>query len=339
MNLLKSSIYIVSSLVALLCLGGCERDPNEEPSSNAIRKIISDNAGLQWILTDDGLHCFNGTNWDDIQNFPVGNHYKFVNGCLNNNDGNEIWFAGNAGSTMFSLGTNSVISKTNVTSSSSELVSDSVSAVAVDFNNIKYFGTAKGISINEGENWALFSGRENEEILSEFEITDIATAKNGWVYASTYGGGVSRFKYTDAVSGATLFDSVWSQMKSNYVNTVIIVDDTCQFYGTNRGASLHTNEYTKDIEAWHSYTSADGLPSDTVMAIAKEQDGTVWFGTTAGLARLSGDQITSFTTNDGLISNRIKTISIDKEGSIWIGTEKGISLYKNGSFTTVLVGM
>jgi len=338
MNFLKSSIYLASGLILLLGLEGCDRNEDEGPNSNNIKKIISDKSGLKWIVTDDGLHCLDGSNWDNIQNFPVGNHYKFLDGNLSNFKENEIWFAGNTGSIMFSINDAGINFRKDYTSKSSGLLSDSITAVAVDSKDTRYFGTSKGLSINDGENWSSFYGRDTEEILKEYKITSIGTAKNGWVYAASYGGGVSRFKYTDAVSGATLFDSVWSQLKSNYVNTVVIVDDTCQFYGTNRGASLHTNEYTKDIDSWHSYTTEDGLPSDTVMSIAKAEDGTVWFGTTAGLARLSGDQMTNFTTIDGLISNRIKTISIDKDGSLLIGTEKGISHYKNGNFSTVLVG-
>lgn len=338
MNFLKSSIYIAFCLIVLLGLGGCDRNEVDIPNSNNIKKIVSDNYGLQWIATDDGLHCFDGIKWDNIQNFPIGNHYKYLDGKLSDFSENEFWFAGNTGSIMFSLNADGITSRKVYTSKSSGLLSDSVSAVAVDSKNTRYFGTSKGLSIYDGVKWSPFYGRETEEILKEYRISSIGTAKNGWVYAATYGGGVSRFKYTDAVSGATLYDSVWSQLKSNYVNTVVIVDDTCQFYGTNRGASLHTSEYTKDIDSWHSYTTEDGLPSDTVLSIAKAADGTVWFGTTAGLARLSGDLMTNFTTIDGLISNRIKTISIDKDGSLWIGTEKGISHYKNGSFSTVLVG-
>jgi ligand-binding sensor domain-containing protein len=203
------------------------------------------------------------------------------------------------------------------------LLSDEVSAVAVDALNTKYFGTSLGLSILKNDQWSGFIGRTTEEILRDYKISSIATAKNGWTYAATSGGGVSRFRFTDAVSGATTYDSVWAGLKSNFVNTVIIVDDTCQWYGTNRGAAFHTSHYTR-ID-WTGYTKVDGLVSDSVLSIAKDQNGNIWFGTNNGVSRLSGSQWSSFTTKDGLINNHVNTISIDTDGSVWFGTNNGIS--------------
>jgi len=324
-------------LFSMLLISACVKDDIKSPTSNNIKKIITDKNGLKWIATDNGLHSYDGTKWDQFRGFPFGNSYKYEDGNISSSNDGEIWFAGNTGSIMFKFNETAIESKKVYTKNSSGLLSNSVTAVAADQFDTRYFGTSLGLSINKGDKWESFVGRKNEEILREYKITSIATAKNGWIYAATYGGGVSRFKYTDAVSGATLFDSIWSQLKSNYVNTVIIVDDTIQWYGTNRGACLHISHYTKEIFDWQSYTTAEGLPSDTVLSIAKDLDGNIWFGTTAGAARLNGTQITVFTTADGLVSDKINTISADTDGSLWFGTNKGLSQFKDGNWKTARV--
>jgi ligand-binding sensor domain-containing protein len=314
----------------------CVKDDANVPVSNVIRKIVSDKNGVKWIATEKGLHIFDGVVWDQYRNFPRGNSYKFSDLCISKASDDEIWLAGNSCIYMYRIDAASIIESVNYKGLEG-LLSDSVTAIETGANDVRYIGTTKGLSIFKTLPLVSFFGRDGEEILREYRISSIAAAKNGWVYAATYGGGVSRFKYTDGVSGATTFDSVWSQLKSNYVNTVIIVDDTCQWYGTNKGASFHTSHYTKVYSDWTSYTQADGLISDTVLSIAKDLEGNIWFGTKYGVSRLSGEQFTSFNTADGLISDKVNTISVDNNGVIWFGTDEGISSYHDGVWESIKV--
>jgi len=213
-------------------------------------------------------------------------------------------------------------------------MADSVSAIGIDQNNVKYIGTSDGLSILQGTKWVQFMGRRGEEILSKYKISAIATTTDGRIYAATQGGGVSSFKYTDAVTGATTFNQPWaSGLVSDTVFTVIVVDGSHQWYGTNRGASLHTSEYAKVKEDWIFYSTLDGLICDSVYAIGKDPSGNVWFGTHKGISKFNGTNWVNYTTKNGLIDNKINTLAIVTVGSVWFGTDKGISHFSNNQWT------
>lgn len=335
MHLHNNSIYSVLILLLVVLFYGCRKDETNvvfELPSNVIHKIVTDKYGTKWIATEKGVVCFDGEKWNPYPDIPFENNKLITDLAISPMEGNEIWLAGNQGVSFMKFNPGDILVSGKLTANENELLSDIVTAVAVDTSNVKYFGTSMGLSIYSNELWTAFTGRSTEQILAEFPITSIAAAKNGWIYAATYGGGVSRFKYTDAVSGATTFDSDWSGLRSNYVNDVIIVDDTCQWYGTNNGAAFHSSHITKSLTDWVKFSKADGLISDTVLSIAQDANGNVWFGTNAGVCRLSDHNFTSFTVSDGLISNKVSAISIDTDGSVWFGTDKGISHYKNSAW-------
>lgn len=68
---------------------------------------------------------------------------------------------------------------------------------------------------------------------------------------------------------------------------------------------------------------ADGLPEDTVQALAQTSDGYLWVGTTGGLARFDGSHFHLYTHNSAvpLGDNSIFCILKARDGSLWLGTE------------------
>jgi hypothetical protein len=98
-------------------------------------------------------------------------------------------------------------------------------------------------------------------------------------------------------------------------------------------------EATATAEAqarWTTYTTADGLASDEVYAIAQAADGSMWFGTNNGVSRLNSQgQWTTFTTADGLASDVVPAIIESADGALWFGTWSGVSrLDSQGRWTT-----
>jgi signal transduction histidine kinase/ligand-binding sensor domain-containing protein len=84
-----------------------------------------------------------------------------------------------------------------------------------------------------------------------------------------------------------------------------------------------------------SWQTDDGLPQNTVNAIAQTRDGFLWVGTNGGLARFDGVRFLKFGLQDGLRSVRISTLVEDKQGALWIGTTGGgLSRRENGRFTS-----
>ncbi len=88
------------------------------------------------------------------------------------------------------------------------------------------------------------------------------------------------------------------------------------------------------LHQWGAVTLFHGLPSDRVRAIAQDQEGVMWFGTDAGLARYDGRR-TQTITAAGLPQGRVLALKVDADGALWIGTEGGASRFFNNHFSPI----
>lgn len=300
--------------------------------SNQINKIVIDKYNHLWIATDKGIVCFDGNKWNPCPDLPVPDKSAVSDALISSNESDTIWLGSMTGLNFFHFNSSEVLNFGQFSKDNSGILSDEVLCLSSDKYNTRYIGTSEGLSIFNNSEWTDWYGRVGEEILQEYRISSVACSADGYTYATTYGGGISRFKYTDAVSGATTYDTVWAGLRTNYINTVIISDDTCQWYGTTKGAAYHTSPFTR--LNWTFYSMEDGLISDTVLSIAKDISGDIWFGTTNGVSKLHDSTFSSFTPADGLAGNRVNTIAAAKDGTIWFGTNAGLSKLKNGVWTS-----
>src|SRR5947208_6398686 len=86
---------------------------------------------------------------------------------------------------------------------------------------------------------------------------------------------------------------------------------------------------TLNFHKWGSITVFNGLPSDSVRAIAQTPDGIMWFGTDNGLARFDGRRIQNFSVAES-DKNGVLALQAAPTGELWIGTENGAFVYVNG---------
>jgi len=332
MKLLKIK-YILFCWVLVVISSGCNTNIEitekvELPSSD-IYSIVVDNNGIKWITTKKGVVSYDGvklTNYTEEELSNAGDVNRLFS--EKNQKNNRLYLCSNNGLSIFEHGDEVITDFITYSTGQSGILSDSVLSVDIDSRNNKYIATSVGLSIFSDNKWFNYFGQAGNRMLQNYRISAVAAAKNNWIYVSTKGGGVSRLKYLDGVSGATTFTHEWaSGLKSDNVLTVIIADDTCQWYGTDKGVAFHENEHTKS--GWTYYSREDGLICDTVTAIAKDMSGNLWFGTPKGLSKLYDNKWENFTMKNGLVSNCVKTIAVDLDGSVWIGTDNGISHFKN----------
>jgi signal transduction histidine kinase/ligand-binding sensor domain-containing protein/ActR/RegA family two-component response regulator len=120
-----------------------------------------------------------------------------------------------------------------------------------------------------------------------------------------------------------------------------------------------------------TWTSREGLPSDFVQKIFQGRDGTIWVGTSEGLARLHDGRIAAFggltspisalaegtdgtlwvgttdmglgrltnslsfwTARDGLPADHITALAVDRRGDVWAGTPRGLVRWRGGRWET-----
>lgn len=108
----------------------------------------------------------------------------------------------------------------------------------------------------------------------------------------------------------------------------LIVGAFSYVYGLDPHKAL--TQYSRTI-----WTQQQGLPQDSIRAIAQTPDGFLWVGTDEGLARFDGYEFFTFSKdNSNLPSNSITSLTAGRNGSLWIGTPKGLAVYDGRSFRT-----
>lgn len=76
-------------------------------------------------------------------------------------------------------------------------------------------------------------------------------------------------------------------------------------------------------DLWQTFTRADGILSGNVLVILPDPDGTLWFGTEAGVSHYDGRWRDPLTERNGLPAGRVRALARGDDGSLWIGTEGG----------------
>jgi len=69
---------------------------------------------------------------------------------------------------------------------------------------------------------------------------------------------------------------------------------------------------------------AEGLPAENVYPIVEAPDGALWLGTTAGLARLHGEEMDWWAGGEALPFRAVWTVLVDREGRVWVGGDAGL---------------
>jgi signal transduction histidine kinase/ligand-binding sensor domain-containing protein len=90
----------------------------------------------------------------------------------------------------------------------------------------------------------------------------------------------------------------------------------------------------QNLHQWGAVSLFNGLPSNTVRAIAQTPDGVLWFGTDGGLAKFDGRVVekVSFPGSDAQI---VFALAVSRDGSLWIGTDKGALRFSGGRFYSI----
>jgi ligand-binding sensor domain-containing protein len=188
-----------------------------------------------------------------------------------------------------------------------ELINEWVYGIAVDARDRVWFGTEGGVSMFDGNAWRSWThkdglGAPNEEQLPASTNTGLGTrtrhdlsvstegtatynpnyvfamlaARDGAIWAGTWGGGVSRFdgskwrNYTarDGLAG-------------NIVYSIAQQPDGVLWFGTSNGLSR------LEGGKWQNFGKREGLPESHVYAVTIAPNGDVWAGTRGGVVRVA----------------------------------------------------
>ncbi|HUX44234.1 MAG TPA: two-component regulator propeller domain-containing protein, partial [Terracidiphilus sp.] len=84
-----------------------------------------------------------------------------------------------------------------------------------------------------------------------------------------------------------------------------------------------------------SWVMENGLPQNTVHALAQTPNGFLWLGTEAGLVRFDGNSFAVFDKNStpALPSGDIRCLMVGRDGALWVGTADGLVRWEDGAAT------
>lgn len=144
---------------------------------------------------------------------------------------------------------------------------------------------------------------------------------DGEVWVGRKRGGLTRFRTHGTSMDAVTYTQAGGLAQ---VYSVYRSPDGIVWAGT-LGAGL-TRVQSGTLE---TFTAADGLPSNTISAIAGNASGDTFVGTPNGLGEFHNHVWSTYSTAEGLPPGAIDCLFMDSSGTLWIGTTKGIAFLRS----------
>ncbi len=310
--------------------------------SDYVTDLAVDGAGRVWIATRGGAAAYDQGTWLMIT--QAGGYPIFSNDIISvNTVGEAVWF-GHYGESAFSQYSpnwqyfNAEGLGGSGGSPRAVLIESAQTWIGLEMDLAKYDGstwtlipipgnTANVISLARDGAGTLWIGTAGNGIyaydgvnFTHQTITDglpgntvraVVTDHTGRLWAGTDGG--------LALRGSSYwlgFTTANSALTSNDIRALTNDATDRIWIGTgNQGINI-LDANTKGGTAWSTQTTANGLPSNTVNALATSPTGVVWAATDSGLA--SWDPGTSAWTTQ--IGEQALSVASDPLGRIWAGT-------------------
>ncbi|HPH95292.1 MAG TPA: hypothetical protein PKW33_10910 [Anaerolineaceae bacterium] len=207
------------------------------------------------------------------------------------------------------------------------LASNFVDAFAAAADGRLWVGTDYGIQLMDPAapetRWETFRSDDNPGLGGNW-ANDIAVADDGTTWFAITNGNASRYK-----------DGTWSSYEPLRSYDTVTVDDENRAWFGDSGKGIAV--LNADGSPAFNLTTADGLPSDNVMALLA-QDDVVWIGTDSGLARFANGKVSVvLAKNDpALPFAYIRELVLDPDGNLLIGANLAVVRYDGAKAETLL---
>jgi ligand-binding sensor domain-containing protein len=324
---MKYSKYLIFILFSVFW--ACDDDdvPEKEilPSiDTAVNAIAVDKYNTKWIGTDDGLYK-NVADGYELQGIPGSGK---INALYYEESGDILWIGSGTGLLKATVSADHIAA---YSIDSEDLSNPNVITIHIDRDSRRWFGTGKGISLNDDEHWKKENFRVNTQgtlfamDLENFKINSIASAEGDYFFATSGARLYRAFDYdpfVDAFSGATQWSVPYNGQSVTDTMFVVFIDrEGKQWMGGKEGIQVHTGHDPKQQDSFTYYY--DELPDLYILAINQAANGDIWVGTRQGLAVFNGTDWEIITA--GLPHLSVTSIAFDADGTAWVGTKKGLA--------------
>ena len=290
--------------------------------SSCITSFCKDYNGILWIGTDnDGIYGIS-KNMEQVKHFSHTNHPSSVPSTvtrLYEDSEHNIWFG------SFINGMGKLDKQTGQCSYQYKLVDKNNNYIqrVYDFaedNNKRLWVATMGFGLFYYDlKTKEFSSVQSETSLINDWINCLHYSSDNKLYVGTY----------DGVNCIDLNSSDFQSYKILPQNVIYsIYEDTSGIIWI--GSSEGLSSWNKETKKITTYTTTNGLPSNTIYAIEGNDD-FLWISTNAGISQFqkNNNKFINYYVGDGLQGNEFyKNASFkDSQGTIWFGGMNGITYF------------
>lgn len=298
---------------------------------NDIRALVQDGQGNLWVGSfGGGLILYRGEHDSQTYLSTNGLADDSISTLLQDRDGG-LWIGTKDGLNKFKDG------KFVRFSTEQGLSGVTINAIAQDEAGDLWVGT------NQGLDRIFRSDFEHPRIgnfLSRTPVKSLSVGPNGDLWIGTQASGLYRFAF-----GKALPHMHWDNPRP-FVTTqygvreglpqatirAILDEGNMLWAGTDGGGlcRLFPGVPGRKLEC---YTAADGLSGNSVASIFRDQEGSLWVGTTTGgLNQFKAGALSIFARGDN-DNDASRSIYEGHDGSLWIAMDSGLRRYKDGQVT------
>lgn len=313
-------------------------DPNDSASlrDSFVMSLYQDPAGLVWIGTrSGGVSRWNPRSWafggyrpNWLENQPV---FAFEDA-----PDNQVWIASLSGLVRFDPATGTATSLDAIVGRDNAMGDEPVTALRRDRRGALWIGTMRsGLKVlaPDGRVESIPVQPGDPHSLSAAGIMSILESQSGALWIGTFGGGANILDPATRTVRQLPYGSAPGAVSAPNV-TSIVEDARGNFWLGTDGEGLNLARADGTVLQVFRNDPADPatLPSNTVYALAVDDNGSVWAATGGGgLARVvdpaaapEAIEFQVFSSEDGLSSDTLWGVVPDATGRLWLSSNTGL---------------
>jgi PAS domain S-box-containing protein len=283
-------------------------------SRNIHSLLLLENGDL-WVGTERGVFRWNG---EELSQIGIDRSLRQVEvrAMVRDRDAN-IWVATNAGLARVN---NEGVSFDDVGLDRTK----PVTALLEDREGNLWIGRSKGIERVRETTFVTYPFRRSREESGGPIFVDAA----GRVWFSSFKGGLQWLREGQG--------EIVSKDGLNQDVVYSITGDGNELWVGRQRRGLTRLHYSAGRMTARTYTISDGLPENSVYAVYRSRNGSVWAATVnAGLSQFVDGHFMTYSTANGLPSNSITSIGESPNGTMWFGTPNGLVKYSKNQWSAL----
>ncbi|MCX2983263.1 hypothetical protein EYC98_20565 [Halieaceae bacterium IMCC14734] len=305
---------------------------SEDLTQQTVRQTFQDETGLIWILTQEGLHRFDGYELRTYQASEenVGSiSHNNVRQMVQDTSG-KLWIATTGGGLNYydpgARGFKTLVSGGETNS----LLSNNISTLISDEIGMLWLGYLDGRLSMFDPHTQDFVHRTvfNRLATKNGAITAIAAPNPLQLWVGTTKEGLLLYqRHTGAISSSSGIAGTINDIVRSQITTLHIAPDQTLWIGTSADGLFAVNLESGELKNYRPLSGDNSsILSKAVNTIYEDHENRIWIGTDAGLSLFNAEgTFTNFNSkNSNLEEDFIMNILQDQEGNFWIGTHYGL---------------